>query len=103
MVHEILAHRVMPPRREGDLQFGSDTVDGTYQYRLAHFRKGKTPAERSDAGKNTFGVRCARHSANGGNGAIGLVNVDARVAIGNRCYHLGKKRTSITRDIHENE
>jgi len=54
MVYKVFPDRVVPPRREGNLQLGSDAVDGTDQNRLLHLRHREASAEGSDIRQNTF-------------------------------------------------
>ena len=94
VVDQVLADRVVASGGERDLQLGADAIDGTHQHRLAHFRQRETAAERADVGKNAFGKRGARHLADLADRAVGFIDIDAGVLVGNGfCQRISITRT----------
>ena len=83
VVHQVFAHRAVPAGQERHLQLGADAVGGTHQHRLAITRQLVHRSEAADFGQDAGGERLPREFLDGGNGAIGLVDIHARVAVAN--------------------
>ena len=83
VVHQVFADRVVPAGEEGDLQLGADAVGGADQHRLAESGELVARAEAADVGQHACVNVCARKLLDGGDGAVGLVDIDAGVAVRN--------------------
>ena len=83
VVHQVFADRVVPPRQERHLQLRAHAVGGAHQHRLAIPRQLVHRAEAPDLGQHSGRKRLPRKLLDGGNGAVGLVDIHARVAVAN--------------------
>ena len=60
VVHQILAHRVVPSGEKRDLELGADAVGRTHQHRLAEAGQLERGAEGADIGEHAARERAAR-------------------------------------------
>ena len=83
VIHQVFAHGAVPPGQERHFQLGAHAVRGTHQHGFAITRQLVHRSEAADFGQHAGRKRLPRKFLDRGNGAVGLVDIHARVAVAN--------------------